>query len=445
MNTLHLRTALAAALLIWLSLPCSAKTPSGTADNAKANGQSVSKLSVMQIQREVTGSLTYRFVSAAGNGAAPLPLPAAAAPNGLIALTIPPGTANNAALEIDDTDNGLAAQLPVSTSAPVVLNTASFTRMQTVLLSVQVQARGVLTGAVVSLDAASPKYHSEWLLKPSDAGEAQFSNVPLNTPLTVKVSYAADPPFSETQTIPSNPAPSGYHWATITVSWPDAQTVPLPAATPAQPNAPAQTAAPAAPAVPAAPAPTSPIGSLASIFFSLLLLGAIGWGISWSYRTGRLKTFLAGVGISAAAPGSGDAATQPSPFDAPKSRPQPITEGTADPLAGGGMASSAPLPVSTVPRLIATAGTYSGSIFELSAASAEIGRDPACQVALPNDSQVSRRHATLQMQGGPPVLIDNASSNGTFVNGVRIAAQQPHPLQQGDELTIGSTRFRFEG
>jgi pSer/pThr/pTyr-binding forkhead associated (FHA) protein len=125
----------------------------------------------------------------------------------------------------------------------------------------------------------------------------------------------------------------------------------------------------------------------------------------------------------------------------------PITEGTADPFAGGvGVAGSVPTsaPVSTGPRLVATMGTYSGQIFPLSGASAEIGRDAANAVALPNDTNASRRHATLQIGSGGAIVTDNGSSNGTFVNGVRIAAQTPTPLKPNDELTVGNTRFRFE-
>jgi pSer/pThr/pTyr-binding forkhead associated (FHA) protein len=57
------------------------------------------------------------------------------------------------------------------------------------------------------------------------------------------------------------------------------------------------------------------------------------------------------------------------------------------------------------------------------------------------DSTVSRRHAVIALDGGGHVIRDQGSSNGTFVNGARVAEA---PLRPGDEVSIGGTRFRFE-
>ena len=138
-----------------------------------------------------------------------------------------------------------------------------------------------------------------------------------------------------------------------------------------------------------------------------------------------------------------------SPFDKPaKPAIQPITDGTADPFGGVGMAGggmgAAPMPLATGPRLVATMGTYAGAIFPLLGPSTDIGRDAGNPIPLPNDTNTSRRHATLQLTNGQVVLVDNGSSNGTYVNGARIASQVPQPLRTGDEVNIGNTRFRFE-
>jgi len=50
-----------------------------------------------------------------------------------------------------------------------------------------------------------------------------------------------------------------------------------------------------------------------------------------------------------------------------------------------------------------------------------IGRDADRQLMLPSAS-VSRRHARVVVQGGQPCVVDDGSSNGVLVNGVRIAA-----------------------
>ena len=93
---------------------------------------------------------------------------------------------------------------------------------------------------------------------------------------------------------------------------------------------------------------------------------------------------------------------------------------------------------------MATMGTYAGQIYPLTGGTVEIGRDTTNAIPLPNDTNASRRHATLQLNGAQVVVTDNGSSNGTFINGVRIATQTPTPLNPRDELTVGNTRFRLE-
>ncbi|MHB8645144.1 MAG: FHA domain-containing protein, partial [Thermomicrobiales bacterium] len=65
-----------------------------------------------------------------------------------------------------------------------------------------------------------------------------------------------------------------------------------------------------------------------------------------------------------------------------------------------------------------------------------IGRGSASGIVL-NDTQVSRAHATLTAEGGAVVMTDS-SSNGTFVNGVRL---QRAMLHAGDQLRVGGTTF----
>lgn len=96
------------------------------------------------------------------------------------------------------------------------------------------------------------------------------------------------------------------------------------------------------------------------------------------------------------------------------------------------------------PHLIGVRGTYNGYTFTLSGENNIIGRDITSAVALPQDTNVSRRHAILHAEEGEYVVTDEGSSNGTFVNGQRIPVNTPHPLKQGDEIEFGSSRFRFE-
>lgn len=92
-------------------------------------------------------------------------------------------------------------------------------------------------------------------------------------------------------------------------------------------------------------------------------------------------------------------------------------------------------------RLIAAQGTYAGNIYPLSADSITIGREESNDLAFPQDIAVSRRHARLTRSNGEWTVHDEGSSNGTFVNGVKISDQN---LRPGDEIQVGSTRLRLE-
>ena len=65
-----------------------------------------------------------------------------------------------------------------------------------------------------------------------------------------------------------------------------------------------------------------------------------------------------------------------------------------------------------------------------------IGRGAGSDVRLP-DPTVSHRHATLQAQGADFVVVDEGSTNGTFVGGVRIAPRTSRVLRSGDMMRVG--------
>lgn len=71
---------------------------------------------------------------------------------------------------------------------------------------------------------------------------------------------------------------------------------------------------------------------------------------------------------------------------------------------------------------------------------ATIGRSPPAHIVLEGPT-VSRRHCLLTLREDRLVLRDLGSTNGTFVDGVRIDAEVP--LQDGALLTIGSHRLRY--
>lgn len=85
-------------------------------------------------------------------------------------------------------------------------------------------------------------------------------------------------------------------------------------------------------------------------------------------------------------------------------------------------------------------GRDAGQHFVLRGTEVSIGRESSNQIQL-RDTEVSRQHARIVTTNGNELrLIDQASSNGTFVNSVRIKEQL---LRNGDRVQVGRTLLLF--
>ena len=85
-------------------------------------------------------------------------------------------------------------------------------------------------------------------------------------------------------------------------------------------------------------------------------------------------------------------------------------------------------------QLIMRSGPTPGASFTLEGDQLDIGRDSTNEIVI-NDAEISRRHARLTFQGGKYVLEDLGSTNGTFVNGQRLAG--PRVLKSGEVVSFG--------
>jgi len=65
-----------------------------------------------------------------------------------------------------------------------------------------------------------------------------------------------------------------------------------------------------------------------------------------------------------------------------------------------------------------------------------IGRGEGCEIRLP-DPSVSHRHASIRQRGNDYVVVDEGSSNGTFVGPVRLSPQAPRVLRPTDLVRVG--------
>jgi hypothetical protein len=98
--------------------------------------------------------------------------------------------------------------------------------------------------------------------------------------------------------------------------------------------------------------------------------------------------------------------------------------------------------MSTAPRFTWKSADGATHEFEITAAEISIGRAPTCDIVLPDDQMVSRRHAIVRRQGDTATVVDLGSSNGTLINGVEI--HDATTLKEGDKVTIGDQDLLFE-
>jgi pSer/pThr/pTyr-binding forkhead associated (FHA) protein len=61
---------------------------------------------------------------------------------------------------------------------------------------------------------------------------------------------------------------------------------------------------------------------------------------------------------------------------------------------------------------------------------------------MPNDTFVSQLHARIFREAGSTMIEDLGSTNGTYLNGKRVAA--PERVAKGDRVQIGNTVFEAE-
>ncbi|VAW36593.1 hypothetical protein MNBD_CHLOROFLEXI01-3096 [hydrothermal vent metagenome] len=98
-------------------------------------------------------------------------------------------------------------------------------------------------------------------------------------------------------------------------------------------------------------------------------------------------------------------------------------------------------PTQFVARLVVEQGPELGQTFNLSNSNQTIGRSANNGIVV-NDAEISRRHSQIMPQGDGYVVEDMGSTNGTYVNGIRLT--QPMALKHGDTVELGDTiRLRY--
>jgi len=92
--------------------------------------------------------------------------------------------------------------------------------------------------------------------------------------------------------------------------------------------------------------------------------------------------------------------------------------------------------------LTIASGPSAGRRFSIDAAAITIGRHDQCDIQV-EDRWLSRRHARIAWTGSGYIIEDLGSTNGTYVNGERVAGSRA--LKSGDRLRLGEqVEFAFQ-
>jgi hypothetical protein len=75
--------------------------------------------------------------------------------------------------------------------------------------------------------------------------------------------------------------------------------------------------------------------------------------------------------------------------------------------------------------------------------SISVGRSGSNELIV-DDNSVSKTHASVSLSEGGLLLADTGSTNGTFLNGERIAYGKAVKIDEADKITFGSIDVRFE-
>jgi pSer/pThr/pTyr-binding forkhead associated (FHA) protein len=84
-----------------------------------------------------------------------------------------------------------------------------------------------------------------------------------------------------------------------------------------------------------------------------------------------------------------------------------------------------------------------GDEFDLDSRALTVGRGTQNDVSIEGDEFASARHVRIEPRRDGVWVSDIGSTNGTYVNGVRI--DRPRKLARGDVVRVGETELRYDG
>lgn len=291
------------------------------------------------------------------------------------------------------------------------------------IVNLKVEHKGKpVAGALIKATAGKQAY--EVVLDPSQMGQVRLIGVPPGT-LSVAITYRSEdtqmPPLEQsfkTTLKRDKPEPT----FTIAISDPVAVTGPD-----------------AKPVTPAQQEPVKKGNILLNVVVTLLVGGgavALGYLLlrQASQRSDVLKEKLTQLGVDVPEPPSDDSTADATPI--PVMTPKPVQKIVLDD-ASPDLTAMGSTPTGS-PALIAEMGGR----FEVGEGTSRVGREAGLELSFPAESSISRSHAEITRTGSTVMIRDVGSTNGTFVNGVKVTDAMP--LNSGDQVQFGTVRFRFE-
>jgi pSer/pThr/pTyr-binding forkhead associated (FHA) protein len=120
----------------------------------------------------------------------------------------------------------------------------------------------------------------------------------------------------------------------------------------------------------------------------------------------------------------------------PATQPSPLEPGQTAVLPSKQIQKPAP----SGARLVVIKGPLEGEVFPINKGEFTIGRAEDRDLTI-LDRAVSRKHCKIVLEDDGYYIVDEGSTNGTFVSGMRVAREK---LKNGDIIQVGESKFRFE-
>ncbi|MBX7131879.1 MAG: FHA domain-containing protein [Fimbriimonadaceae bacterium] len=184
--------------------------------------------------------------------------------------------------------------------------------------------------------------------------------------------------------------------------------------------------------------PSRPLGTIVVYLFGLaIVIGGVWFFLHYAKQNPKVvEDNLKKLGVGLPDPNQDGATVDPIPVTP---QPQPIQPIILDPNATPDPVA-APVPVGPREPVLIGPG---GQRFELAEGSSIVGREAGLAISLVGESSVSRSHAELVRQGERLTVRDSGSTNGTYVNGVKLTGEID--LRPGDLVQFGAVQMRVEG